>query len=74
MARINWIAPPPRGPIRVHTRLRYRTREVASTLTPADEQAAVVTFDTPQAAVTPGQTAVFYDGEEVLGAGFIAQP
>ena len=73
VARINWIAPPPRGPIRVHTRLRYRTREVASTLTPADEQAAVVTFETPQAAVTPGQTAVFYDGEEVLGGGFISQ-
>lgn len=73
VAQINWIAPPPRGPIRVHTRLRYRTREVLSTLTPADEQAAVVTFDTLQTAVTPGQTAAFYDGEEVLGAGFIAQ-
>jgi tRNA-specific 2-thiouridylase len=72
LVRINWIAPPPQGPIRVHTRLRYRTREIPSTLTPTQELTALVTFDTPQAAVSPGQTAVVYDGEEVLGGGFIA--
>jgi tRNA-specific 2-thiouridylase len=71
LVRINWIAPPPQGPIRVHTRLRYRTREIPSTLTPTQELTALVTFDTPQAAVSPGQTAVVYDGEEILGGGFI---
>jgi tRNA-specific 2-thiouridylase len=51
--------------------VRYRTREVSSTLTPLDEKSALVAFDVPQSAVTPGQAAVFYDGDEVLGAGFI---
>ena len=36
-----------------------------------DKTLGIVTFDTPQNAVTPGQAAVFYDGNRVLGAGFI---
>ncbi len=68
---INWIIAPPHAARRVSTRVRYRTREVSSTLTPLDEKSALVAFDVPQSAVTPGQAAVFYDGDEVLGAGFI---
>ncbi len=69
---INWIAPPPGGPVRLATRVRYRTREAPSTVNPIDSSSAVVRFDAPQSAVTPGQAAVFYDGAEVLGGGFIA--
>lgn len=69
---INWIAPSPGAPVRVATRVRYRTREAPSTLTPFDPGSAIVRFDAPQSAVTPGQAAVFYAGEEVLGGGFIA--
>ncbi len=69
---INWIAPPPGGPVRLATRVRYRTREAPSTLRLVADGSAIVRFDVPQAAVTPGQAAVFYDGEEVLGGGFIA--
>jgi tRNA-uridine 2-sulfurtransferase len=71
--RINWIAPPPEGPVRVQARVRYRTPEAAATLTPLDRCTARVEFDSPQSSVTPGQAAVFYDGTEVLGGGFIAR-
>ena len=68
---INWIIAPPHAVRRVSTRVRYRTREAPSILTPLDEGSALVAFDAPQPAVTPGQAAVFYDDDEVLGAGFI---
>lgn len=71
VSHINWIAPPPNGPLSVMTRVRYRHKAVSSTLTPFDESNAEVVFDTPEAAVTPGQGAVFYIGDEVLGGGWI---
>ncbi|MCK7504467.1 MAG: hypothetical protein MZV70_10540 [Desulfobacterales bacterium] len=71
--RINWIAPPPEGPVRVQARVRYRTPEAPATVTPLDRCTARVEFDSPQSSVTPGQAAVFYDGTEVLGGGFIAR-
>jgi len=71
VTQINWIAPPPDGPINVLTRVRYRTRETLATVIPLSADSARVCFDSPQSAVTPGQAAVFYDGDEVLGGGFI---
>jgi tRNA-specific 2-thiouridylase len=68
---INWIQPEPPKPIRVHTRMRYRHTASPSTLTPQPPQQAVVDFDAPQAAITPGQGAVFYVGDEVIGGGWI---
>jgi tRNA-specific 2-thiouridylase len=70
--RLNWIRPKPAEPIRVRTRVRYRHRPAPSLLTPLPRRRAVVDFDRPQSALTPGQGAVFYDGEEVIGAGWIA--
>jgi tRNA-specific 2-thiouridylase len=69
--QINWINAPPSGPIQVLTRVRYRHKAVPSTLVPADADRAQIIFEAPEAAVTPGQGAVFYQGEEVLGGGWI---
>ena len=70
---INWIGETPGSPVEVFTRVRYRSQEVASTVIPQDERTAIVRFKAPQAAVTPGQGAVFYNGEEILGGGWITE-
>jgi tRNA-specific 2-thiouridylase len=69
---INWIVTEPTGPLEVSTRVRYRSKEVSSTVFLQDGRTAVVKFITPQAAVTPGQAAVFYRGDEILGGGWIS--
>jgi tRNA-specific 2-thiouridylase len=69
--RVNWIQPLPSEPIRVRTRVRYRHEEVASTLIARQHNQAEVRFDTPQSSIAPGQGAVFYIGEEVIGGGLI---
>jgi tRNA-uridine 2-sulfurtransferase len=71
---INWIGEIPGSQLRLATRVRYRHQEVASTLTPIDAVTAMVRFDEPQAAIAPGQGAVFYRDNEVLGGGFIDEP
>lgn len=68
---INWVAEKYLSPVKVNTRIRYRSQEVSSTLFPADDNTAIIKFDTPQSAVTPGQGTVFYLGNEILGGGFI---
>jgi len=68
---INWIGETPTDPIRVHTRVRYRHGAAASTVFPMGN-IAKIKFDAPQEAVTPGQGAVFYREDEVLGGGWIA--
>ena len=69
---INWICDPPAEAMNVFTRVRYRSTEVASTVIPLENRSAIVRFKTPQAAITPGQGAVFYRGDEVLGSGWIS--
>lgn len=58
------------APIRVEAKVRYSQTASPATLTPTDF-GAVLKFDTPQRAVTPGQTAVFYQDDTVLGGGYI---
>ena len=66
----HWIAgEPPAGPIRCRVKLRYRQREQDTEAVPLDGGAVRLRFDEPQRAVTPGQAAVLYDGDEVLGGG-----
>ena len=69
---VNWIAgTPPDGPRRITARIRHRHTDAAATVTSDGGTRARVIFDEPQTAITPGQAAVFYDGETVLGGGWI---
>lgn len=52
---------------------RYRQQDIPCHVEPLDNDTIKVTFTSPQAAVTPGQSAVFYLGEECLGGGIIEQ-
>jgi len=69
---INWIDKEPTSPVKVYTRVRYRHKAALSILFPDDGNKAIVRFKTPQSAITPGQGAVFYRDNEVLGGGWIA--
>ena len=70
--RLNWISIPAlTGPMRVQAKIRHRHEPAWATLEPAGESEIVAIFDEPQRAVTPGQSAVFYDGDEVVGGGWI---
>lgn len=62
----------PDAPVRCTAKLRYRQKDEPATLIPQDNGDVLLTFDSPQRAVTPGQAAVFYDGDTVLGGGTIA--
>jgi tRNA-specific 2-thiouridylase len=69
---VNWIAgAAPDGPRRVTARIRHRHPDAPATVTPDGSGRAELLFDRPQLAVTPGQAVVFYDGDEVLGGGWI---
>jgi tRNA-specific 2-thiouridylase len=69
---VNWIAgAPPDRPRRVTARIRHRHTDAPATVTADASGHASLTFDDPQLAVTPGQAVVFYDGDEVLGGGWI---
>jgi tRNA-specific 2-thiouridylase len=70
---VNWIAiSRPSEPVRATVKIRYRSVEAAATITPLDSGRARVEMDEPQPAITPGQAAVFYDGDVVVGGGWIS--
>jgi tRNA-specific 2-thiouridylase len=72
-SHLNWISIPSlAGPMRVRAKIRHRHEPAWATLEPAGADEVRATFDEPQRAVTPGQSAVFYDGDEVVGGGWIA--
>ena len=69
---VSWLSiPPPCRPIRAGVKIRYRAAEAAARVEPLPARRVRVTFDAPQRAVTPGQAAVFYDGDVCLGGGWI---
>jgi tRNA-specific 2-thiouridylase len=70
-SEVNWIVPPPCRALRAGVKIRYRSPEAQATLTPLPQRRVRVVFDSPQRAITPGQAAVFYEGDICLGGGWI---
>jgi len=71
-AGVNWIAMNnPTNPVRAEVRVRYRHTAAPATITSRPNGRAIVRFDEPQRAITPGQATVFYRGDEVVGGGWI---
>jgi tRNA-specific 2-thiouridylase len=69
---VNWLSiAAPHAALRAGVKIRYRAQDAGATITPLDEGRAEIRFDAPQRAVTPGQAAVFYDGDVCLGGGWI---
>jgi len=72
VTNMNWIAfERPEGPLNVTVKVRYRQPEVPALVAPDGDGCAEVAFQAPQAAVASGQSAVFYDGDTVLGGGIV---
>jgi tRNA-specific 2-thiouridylase len=59
-------------PMRVAVKIRHRHEPAPATLERSGEDELLVTFDQPQRAITPGQAAVFYEGDLVVGGGWIS--
>lgn len=69
--RTNWLVDPPVGPFRCQAKIRYNAEAAAATAETLADQRLKVTFDEPRYGVAPGQAVVCYDGERVLGGGWI---
>jgi tRNA-specific 2-thiouridylase len=70
--RVNWIAMElPGSPLRLGVKIRHRHEPASAVVEATGANEATVCFDQPQRAITPGQAAVFYDGDVVVGGGWI---
>ena len=71
---VNFIAgEPPGEPLRVEARIRHNHAAAPATVRALDGGRAEVVFDSPQRAVTPGQSVVWYQGDCVVGGGVISR-
>ncbi|WP_419852543.1 tRNA 2-thiouridine(34) synthase MnmA [Actinobacillus pleuropneumoniae] len=72
--QLHWVDRQPiRENLRCTVKTRYRQTDIACEIQPIDDDTIRVIFDEPQIAVTPGQSAVFYQGEVCLGGGVIEE-
>jgi len=69
---VSWVSGEvPGGPFRAEVKIRYTAREAWGEVTPLEGDRVRVRFDEPQRDITPGQAAVLYDGDLLLGGGLI---
>jgi tRNA-specific 2-thiouridylase len=68
---VNWIIEEPSAPLHISAQIRHHHAAAAATVRALTDRRAEVVFDAPQSAVTPGQAVVFYDGDIVVGGGWI---
>jgi tRNA-specific 2-thiouridylase len=69
---VNWVSiEKPESPLRAQVKIRHKHEPAPATVEALGDTRARIIFDAPQRAITPGQGAVFYDGERVLGGGWI---
>ncbi|MFV1968018.1 MAG: tRNA 2-thiouridine(34) synthase MnmA [Pirellulaceae bacterium] len=69
--RTNWLIDPPIGPFRCCAKIRYNSLAVPATAEALPDHRLSVVFDEPRFGVAPGQAVVCYDGDRVLGGGWI---
>ncbi|MCS6958595.1 MAG: tRNA 2-thiouridine(34) synthase MnmA [Pseudanabaenaceae cyanobacterium SKYGB_i_bin29] len=70
---VNWVSQVPTDKqFRAEVQIRYRSNPAPATLTPMGETEVKIEFDEPQFGITPGQAAVWYDDDLLLGGGIIA--
>jgi tRNA-uridine 2-sulfurtransferase len=70
--RVNWVSiAAPLAPIHAEVQIRYRSSAVPATIIPLENDRVRIVFDEAQFSITPGQAAVFYAGEILLGGGII---
>ena len=67
----NWVQTNPDRPFNCDVKIRYKTKSVPAVVQPIDEDSARIELEQPVSAITPGQVAVCYDFDEVIGAGII---
>jgi len=70
-SRLNWLVDPPTEPIRCQVKIRYLSAPADATVTPVSEDRISITLEEPRDGVAPGQAAVCYQGDRVLGGGWI---
>ena len=68
---VNWIVERPAATVRADVQIRHRHEAAPASVRALDDGRAEVVFDAPQIAITPGQAVVFYEGDTVLGGGWI---
>ncbi len=69
--RANWLIDPPAEPFRALVQIRYNSTAEPALVEPLGPDRFRVQFDEPRYGVAPGQAAVCYDGQRVLGGGWI---
>lgn len=72
VSRVNWVSiAPPTTPVTAEVQVRYRSAPTPCTVVPLSGDRVRILFDEPQFSITPGQAAVWYDGDRLLGGGII---